>query len=159
MKQGFQRNTRTIVLLTGWFFLLIMRKSILAFLVLIVAAFLVLPVSAAIGSDTAIIYVTSSPSGATATDSATGSTITTPGSFTVYTTGTPENHYITVSKNGYYDYYYDAGTPAKDDYITVNAILTPIQTDGYLAVSSNPSGANIYVDGVYKGTTAATITV
>ena len=159
MKQGFQRNTRTIVLLTGWFFLLIMRKSILAFLVLIVAAFLVLPVSAAIGSDTAIIYVTSSPSGATATDSATGSTITTPGSFTVYTTGTPENHYITVSKNGYYDYYYDAGTPVKDDYITVNAILTPIQTDGYLAVSSNPSGANIYVDGVYKGTTAATITV
>lgn len=137
-----------------------MRTSILALLAVLAAlSLLCLPVSAAIGSDTATIYVTSSPSGATATDSATGDKITTPDSFIVYTTGTPTHHYITVSKNGYYDYYYDAGIPAKDDYIQVNAVLTPIQTTGYLSVSSSPSGANVYVDGIYKGTSPVTVSV
>lgn len=137
-----------------------MRKSLLALLVLLASlSLLCLPALAAIGSDTATIYVTSSPSGATATDSATGKTIITPDSFTIYTTGTPEHHYITISKNGYYDYYFDAGTPAKDAYIQIDAVLTPIQTNGYLSVSSNPSGANVYVDGIYKGTSSATITL
>ncbi len=137
-----------------------MRTSILALLAVLAAlSLLCLPVSAAIGSDTATIYVTSSPSGATATDSATGAKITTPDRFIVYTTGTPMHHYITVSKNGYYDYYYDAGIPAKDDYIQVNAVLTPIQTTGYLSVSSSPSGANVYVDGIYKGTSPVTVSV
>ncbi len=139
-----------------------MRKSTLALLVLLVAiSLLCLPALAIeIGSDTAAIYVTSSPSGATATDSATGNTITTPGTFTVYTTGTPTDHYITVSKSGYYDYHYDAGSVfTVGDYITVNAVLTPIPTNGYLSVSSSPSGAIVYIDGVYKGVSPLTVTL
>ena len=137
-----------------------MRKSTLALLVLLVAiSLLCLPALAIeIGSDTAAIYVTSSPSGATATDSATGNTITTPGTFTVYTTGTPTDHYITVSKSGYYDYHYDAGSVfTVGDYVTVNAVLTPIPTNGYLSVSSSPSGAIVYIDGVYKGVSPLTV--
>jgi len=139
-----------------------MRKSTFALLVLLVAiSLLCLPALAIeIGSDTAAIYVTSSPSGATATDSATGNTITTPGTFTVYTTGTPTDHYITVSKHGYYDYHYDAGSVfTVGDYITVNAVLTPIPTNGYLSISSNPSGAIVYIDGVYKGVSPLTVTL
>ncbi|WP_319377837.1 PEGA domain-containing protein [uncultured Methanocorpusculum sp.] len=113
-----------------------------------------------VGSDTAAIYVTSSPSGATATDSGTGNTITTPGTFTIYTTGTPVDHYITVSKAGYYDYHYNAGYVfTVGDYVTVNAILIPIPTNGYLYISSNPSGAIVYVDGVYKGVSPTTVTL
>jgi hypothetical protein len=113
-----------------------------------------------VGSDTAAIYVTSSPSGATATDSATGNTVTTPGTFIVYTTGTPTDHYITVSKSGYYDYHYDAGSIfTVGDYVTVNAILIPIQTNGYLSISSSPSGAIVYIDGIYKGVSPLTVTL
>ncbi len=139
-----------------------MKQSILTLLVLVAAlSLLCLPALAIeIGSDTAAIYVTSSPSGATATDSATGNTLTTPGTFTVYTTGTPTDHYITVSKDGYYDYHYDAGSIfTVGDYITVNAILTPIPPNGYLSVSSNPSGAIVYIDGVYKGVSPLTVTL
>lgn len=39
-----------------------------------------------------------------------------------------------------------------DQYITVNAVLTPVVQTGYLDISSSPSGANVYVDGIYKGT-------
>ena len=139
-----------------------MKRSILTLLVLLTAiSLLCLPALAIeLGSDTAAIYVTSSPSGATATDSATGNTITTPGTFIVYTTGTPVDHYITVSKNGYYDYQYDAGSLFSiGDYVTVNAILIPIPTNGYLSVSSSPSGAIVYIDGIYKGTSPLTVTL
>jgi len=139
-----------------------MKQSILTLLVLVAAlSLLCLPALAIeLGSDTAAIYVTSSPSGASATDSATGKTITTPGTFIVYTTGTPTDHYITVSKSGYYDYHYDAGSYFTiGDYITVNAVLTPIPTNGYLSISSSPSGAIVYVDGIYKGTSPLTVTL
>jgi len=139
-----------------------MKKSILTLLVLVAAlSLLCLPALAIeLGSDTAAIYVTSSPSGASATDSGTGDTITTPGTFIVYTTGTPTDHYITVSKDGYYDYHYDAGSVfTVGDYVTVNAVLTPIQTNGYLSLSSSPSGAVVYIDGVYKGTSPLTVTL
>ncbi len=43
------------------------------------------------------------------------------------------------------------------DYITVNAVLIPIQTNGYLSVSSSPSGAIVYIDGVYKGVSPLTV--
>ncbi len=139
-----------------------MNQSILTVLVLLAAiSLLCLPALAIeVGSDTAAIYVTSSPSGATATDSGTGKSITTPGTFIVYTIGTPVDHYITVSKPGYYDYHYDAGTVfTVGDYVTVNAVLVPIPTNGYLSVSSSPSGAIVYIDGVYKGVSPLTVTL
>ncbi len=65
-----------------------------------------------------------------------------------------------MSKSGYYDYHYDAGSYFTiGDYITVNAVLTPIPTNGYLSISSSPSGAIVYVDGIYKGTSPLPVTL
>ena len=134
-----------------------MRKSILALLICMIALSVFSLPALAVGGDTVTISITTSPSGATATDSATGDTIITPGTFTVYTTGTPADHRITVTKDGYYDYYYDAGTPLQNVY--VQAILIPIPTTGSLSVSSSPSGAIVYIDGVYKGVSPLTVTL
>jgi len=42
---------------------------------------------------------------------------------------------------------------------TVSMTLNPTVSYGYLSVTSNPTGANIYVDGVYKGQAPMTITL
>jgi hypothetical protein len=66
----------------------------------------------------------------------------------------PGSHTIKLTKSGYVDYmttvYVSAG-----DTESVDATLTP--TTGSISVSSAPSGADIYLDGAYKGTTPATI--
>ena len=64
-----------------------------------------------------------------------------------------------MSKNGYYDYHEYIGTVTTNEYITVNARLTPVVQTGYLDISSSPSGANAYGDGNYKGTTPLTVSV
>ena len=76
----------------------------------------------------------------------------TPCNIIVHTTATPIDHDIVVSKNGYYDYHHYIGDVYTDQYITVNAVLTPVVQTGYLDISSSPSGANVYGDGIYKGT-------
>ena len=46
-----------------------------------------------------------------------------------------------------------------DQYISVNAVLMPVVQTGYIDVSSSPSGTNVYVDGIYYGTTETVVTV
>jgi hypothetical protein len=65
-------------------------------------------------------------------------------------------HTIRLEKSRYEDYtetiYISAGDTA-----AVSAYLTATPTTGSISVSSAPSGADIYLDGAYKGTTPATI--
>jgi outer membrane protein assembly factor BamB len=66
----------------------------------------------------------------------------------------PGSHTIKLTKSGYEDYtttvYVSAG-----DAESIYATLT--QETGSISVSSAPSGADIYLDGAYKGTTPTTI--
>lgn len=136
-----------------------MRTSVVLFVILLAVGMLVLPASAdGIGGSTATIAVTSSPSGANVYDAGEYKG-TTPCTITVYTTGTPIDHDIVISKNGYYDFHQHIGSVITDQYISVNAVLIPIAQTGYIDVSSSPSGANVYVDGIYYGTTEAVVTV
>jgi hypothetical protein len=76
-------------------------------------------------------------------------------------------HTIRLEKSGYDDYtetvYVSAGTTSVSDAGSVYAVhaasidATLTQETGSIAVSSAPSGADIYLDGTYKGTTPATI--
>ncbi len=128
-------------------------------MMLLAVGMLIFPAAAdGIGGSTATIAVTSSPSGAVVYDAGEYKG-TTPCTITVYTTGTPINHNIVVSKNGYYDYHQYIGDVTANQYISVNAVLTPVAQTGYIDVSSSPSGANVYVDGIYYGTTETVVTV
>jgi len=102
---------------------------------------------------TGSIYVTSSPSGATATldNSRTG---TTPNTFDSVATG---SHTIQISRSGYQTY---SGTVqvSSGSTTTVSVSLPPISSSvGSLYVASNPSGAQVYVDSAYRGTTPTTV--
>ncbi|MDD1718694.1 MAG: PEGA domain-containing protein [Methanoregulaceae archaeon] len=98
------------------------------------------------------IYVSSSPSGATAVLDG-SDTQSTPCSFSGVSPGT---HSLAVNYPGYRTYY-------SSPYVTagkttqVNAVLSPIVSTGSLYVSSSPNGASLYVDGVYYGHTPATV--
>ncbi|MCZ9318757.1 MAG: PEGA domain-containing protein [Methanocorpusculum sp.] len=135
----------------------VMNKFYLVLVLLAAVAVLAAPAAAevtlggSVGGSTATISVTSSPSGAEVYDAGTYQG-TTPCNIIVHTTATPIDHDIVVSKNGYYDYHHYIGDVYTDQYITVNAVLTPVVLTGYLDISSSPSGANVYVDGIYKGT-------
>ena len=75
--------------------------------------------------------------------------------FQIYDVSTGD-HTIRLEKSGYEDYtetvYVSAGDAA-----VVSAYLTATPTTGSISVSSAPSGADMYLDGAYKGTTPATI--
>lgn len=63
---------------------------------------------------------------------------------------------VVISKQGYNNYsetkYLSAGTD------TMSVTLTPTTTyTGTLSVTSNPTGANLYVDNLYKGVTPITV--
>jgi len=68
----------------------------------------------------------------------------------------PGYHSVRVSKTMYNDYGTDvrvvAGSPSY-----VNAVLTPISGSGTIIASSNPAGANVYLDGMDKGISPVTI--
>jgi len=73
----------------------------------------------------------------------------------VYTTGTPHQS-VTVEKSGYTSYTGAVTMPAADETTTVYATLNPIVTPtpvsyGSISVSSQPSGAEIYFNGDYRG--------
>ncbi len=75
----------------------------------------------------------------------------------VYTTGTPYNT-IRVEKAGYQVYSGNLPNPpaageTRDIYVT----LKPIETYGSISVTSNPSGAAIYLNGNYRGVAPLTI--
>ncbi len=96
------------------------------------------------------IYVTSSPSGASAVLDGGQDQTTTPGTFHGVGTG---YHNVRVSLSGYQPYSTDVqvylgGTA------NVYATLIPRQQIGSLSVGSTPLGAGLYVDGIYQGETA-----
>jgi hypothetical protein len=101
---------------------------------------------------TGSIYVTSQPSGATATLDGRDS-YSTPCSFPVVSVGT---HSLTVYLSGYQPYYASPQVTANHE-TTINAVLTPVISTGNLQVSSSPSGAAVYVDGNYFGHTPTTV--
>ena len=99
------------------------------------------------------IYVTSSPSGASATldNSRTGNT---PYTFASVASGT---HTIQISRSGYETY---SGTVqvSSGSTTTVSVTLPPISSSvGSLYLTSNPSGAQVYVDSTYRGSTPTTV--
>lgn len=117
-----------------------------------------------VGGDTLTIHVDSNPSGATATYLSTGESQRTPATFTFHS-GTADwgtGSTIKVEKSGY--------MPDTSIYIspsefsgtsTINRFVTlvPVQTDGYISVSSDPSKSTVRIDGVYYGTTPTTVSV
>ncbi|MBP2134475.1 hypothetical protein J2128_002441 [Methanomicrobium sp. W14] len=62
------------------------------------------------------------------------------------------DHEIEVSKNGYYNYKKTVNV-VQGTQISVYAVLDPILANNEILVKSNPSGAKIYLDGVYVGET------
>jgi len=106
-------------------------------------------------ASTGTLQVSSYPSGAVATLDG-GNWQYTPAQFTSVSAGT--NHYVQISLNGYQTYattvYVSAGETAY-----VSATLDPVPpSTGSLWVATNPSGADIYVDGRYMAASPNTIT-
>lgn len=117
-------------------------------------------VSAMIGGGTGYFEVSSSPSGATVYFDGTYQG-TTPVTIPVSTTGTP-SHTIRITKTGYVEWTdtYE-GNPFEGETIHISATLQPMMggEKGYYQISSSPSGASVYFDDSYKGTTPLTVTV
>nr|QNO52399.1 hypothetical protein IAKEDICC_00020 [Methanosarcinales archaeon ANME-1 ERB6] len=100
------------------------------------------------------ISVTSSPSGAC---------IYLDGSYKGTTPKTlsgvsPGAHTIEVERSGYNDWKTTVRvTAGATSYVSAPLSPIPYPTTGFISVSSSPSGANIYLDGAYRGTTPHTI--
>jgi hypothetical protein len=103
-------------------------------------------------AQTGNVYVTSSPTGATATLDGSQS-VTTPYTYKNIPVG---SHSVAVQLAGYQTYYTSVNVLSGQT-STVNAFLTPITTTGSLSVSSSPSGAAVYVDGIYRGITSTIV--
>jgi len=100
------------------------------------------------------ISITSSPSNAMIyvdeyNEGTTPRTVTVDGG-TTHTVKLVKDGYLTQTKS----VYVPAGGTS-----SVSMTLTPSTTYGYLAVTSSPSVANIYIDGTYKGQTPMTVTL
>jgi len=116
---------------------------------------IVAPVMAA----TTGIIVSSIPSGASIyldpSNSNDGYKGTTPQLITGLTTG---SHYLRLTLEGYADATQSVNLSSNSPtWVTITMPSTPSAT-GSIKVSSFPSGANIYLDGTYTGTTPYTIT-
>jgi hypothetical protein len=110
-----------------------------------------------VGSQTGYYQISSSPSNADVYFDGTYKG-TTPVTVEVSTTGTP-GHTINVYKSGYESFsQFYSGNPSAGQTVYVYASLTPVQSTGSVYVTSSPSGASVYLDDVYKGTTPNTIT-
>ena len=66
------------------------------------------------------------------------------------------SHYVLVQKSGYQDWSMTASVNGGAT-TTITAALTPVQQYGTVSVRSSPSGASVYLDGDYQGTTPMTI--
>ena len=102
--------------------------------------------------ETGTIQVTSSPSGAIARLDG-GQSIQTPGTFTSVPTG---RHTVEIALYGYYPYSTTVSVGAGGT-SSVNAALSPMQSTGSLRVSSSPSGAEVFIDEIYRGYTPLTV--
>ncbi len=101
---------------------------------------------------TGSIYVTSSPSGALATLDGTNQQ-STPTAYPNVPTG---YHTVQVSLAGYQPYTQRVQV-TNGATSNVNAYLTPYQYSGSLRATSSPSGADLSIDGTYRGDTPVTI--
>ena len=77
------------------------------------------------------------------------------------TVGTDNYKQFTVSKSGYNTYKNSLpASPKAGETVSVYATLQPSgPTDGQLTVSTSPSGASVYIDKTYKGTTPITFSL
>ncbi|MDO5845574.1 MAG: PEGA domain-containing protein [Methanocorpusculum sp.] len=67
-------------------------------------------------------------------------------------------HSVSIQKSGYSSWSGSATvTAGQTTYLS--GTLTPVQTYGYLSVSSNPSYADVYINGAYMGETPTTLTL
>ena len=110
------------------------------------------------------VYVDSNPSGATVTYRWSGmniDTTTTPGSIDIDEDSPAYGESATVifSKAGYNSYYAYIKASDFDGYrkYIEGVTLEPISTTGTLTLTSSPSGATVYIDGSYYGTTPLTV--
>jgi hypothetical protein len=101
---------------------------------------------------TGSIQVTSSPQGAIARLDG-GETLTTPGTFRDVP---PGYHTVELALTGYFPYSTSVNVAAGGT-SSVSASLSPMQTTGSLRVTSSPSGADVYVDEIYRGYTPLTV--
>ncbi|WP_321507911.1 PEGA domain-containing protein [uncultured Methanoregula sp.] len=132
-----------------------MRKSILILGILLGIVLLVTPVVSALGGDEGWIQVNCNVDGASVSFNGEYKGITSGGSLTVpvYTTGAPVNS-VTVDKSGYTPYSTSVEMPLAGQtrvvYATLNPIPAPVNY-GSISVESQPSGAQIYFNGDYRG--------
>lgn len=68
------------------------------------------------------------------------------------------SHSVTISKSGYEDYYTSVKITEGGEK-DVHATLNKRVTTGYLSINSQPSGANVFVNSVYRGDTPVTLTL
>lgn len=120
--------------------------------------------AAATGEGSFTFYVDTNPSGATAVYQATGETDTTPATFTIHQGtryyGQPTQ--IVITKPGYYPYYVNVYSSDFDNdpprrYIEGINLVPNTPTTGTLSLTSNPSGATVYIDGSRYGYTPITV--
>jgi hypothetical protein len=103
-------------------------------------------------AQTGNIQVVSTPSGAMVTLDRSQSA-NTPYTFYNIPVGT---HEVSVYMSGYQTWYSSLNVNEKQTSY-VNAVLQSVVTTGTLSVSSSPSGAAVYVDGIYQGVTSTTV--
>ena len=124
---------------------------IISIFMIVMCAVVVNAVStAAVGS----ISASSSPSGATVFVDNVNSGVT-PVTVSNIAAG---SHSVRLTLSGYQDYV--TSVFVNDGQTTsVSATLTPVSATGtgFISVSSSPSGANVYVDNVFKGVTPVTV--
>ena len=111
------------------------------------------------------IYVSSSPSGADVYVEGTSYSTTAPGTITMNdgtAAGVPDRIILHFNMPGYIE---ETRQIMKTDFDSSNHITVPkvyltkdSPSTGYLSVSSDPSGANVYLDGTYMGTTPIRVT-
>ncbi|MCU0631585.1 MAG: PEGA domain-containing protein [Methanolinea sp.] len=66
------------------------------------------------------------------------------------------SHLVQAFLSGYEPYVTITNVPPSGS-ITVEAVLKPLSDVGTLQIKSSPGGADVYVDGIYRGSTATTV--
>jgi hypothetical protein len=140
-----------------------MRKTILILGILIGIVLMAIDPVSALGGGEGWIQVNCNVDGASVSFNGVYQGVISGGSLTVpvYTTGTPVSS-ISVEKSGYDTYSTPVQMPdagqTRTVYATLNPIPTPVPVNyGSIAVESQPSGAQIYFNGDYRGLAPLTI--
>jgi hypothetical protein len=120
-------------------------------------------VTATLATDPNPIYgtvsITSTPTGASVYADGVYVGMTSPSGPLVFTKVTPGVHTLLVSKSGYQDYTGTGTVVAGQNYV-LNVPLSPnpqTPTTGSISAASSPTGAEMYLDNVFKGLTPITL--